>query len=96
MTAELARIALDFRAEERLELARRLVESVVAPERLTDAITEGIRRLEEVATGRVQGLTEEVYRAPAASLDRAPFSSLRDGRSPSPLETVPEPCRIRL
>ena len=50
-------------ADERLELARRLVESVVAPEPLTEALKEGIRRIEDVATGRVAGLTEEQYRA---------------------------------
>ena len=42
---------------------RRLVESVVAPEPLDDAVMEGIRRLEDMVTGRVKGLTEEEYRA---------------------------------
>jgi len=49
--------------DERLELARRLVESVVSPEPLTEEILEGIRRIEDIAAGRVQGLTEEQYRA---------------------------------
>ena len=49
--------------EERLELARRLVESVVAPEPLNETVLEGIRRIEDIATGRTQGLTEEEYRA---------------------------------
>jgi len=49
--------------EERLELARRLVESVVAPVPFNEAVTEGIRRIEDVATGRVNGLTEEQYRS---------------------------------
>ena len=49
--------------EDRLELAGRLVESVVQPSSLTEAVKEGIRRIEDVATGRVQGLTEEQYRA---------------------------------
>jgi putative addiction module component (TIGR02574 family) len=49
--------------DERLELARRLVESVVAPEPLNEEILEGIRRIEDIATGRVAGLTEEQYRA---------------------------------
>lgn len=50
-------------AEERLELARRLVESVVEPVPLADAVREGIRRLEDVVSGRVPGLTEEEFRA---------------------------------
>ena len=56
---EVSRIALELPPEERLELARRLVESVVTPLPLHGAISEGIRRLEDLATGRVNGLTEE-------------------------------------
>jgi putative addiction module component (TIGR02574 family) len=63
VSTDLAKIAFELPPEERLELARRLVESVVAPESLTTAIAEGIRRIEDVATGRVKGLTEEEYRA---------------------------------
>ena len=57
--ADLAQMALELPPAERLDLARRLVESVVAPESLDQAITEGIRRIEDLATGRVQGLSEE-------------------------------------
>ena len=60
---DLSHTALALPPAERLELARRLVESVVAPQPLSDAVTEGIRRIEDVATGRVVGLTEEEYRA---------------------------------
>jgi len=60
---DVAKIALELPPEDRLDLARRLVESVVAPDSLTDAMSEGIRRVEDVATGRVKGLTEEEYRA---------------------------------
>jgi hypothetical protein len=49
--------------DECLEVARRLVESVVAPESLNEEILEGIRRIEDVAIGRAPGLTEEQYRA---------------------------------
>lgn len=59
--AELSREALELPPEERLELARRLVESVVAPLPLSDAMKEGIRRIEDMATGRVKPLTEEEY-----------------------------------
>jgi hypothetical protein len=31
------------------------VESVVAPDSLNEAMTEGIRRIEDLATGRVKG-----------------------------------------
>jgi putative addiction module component (TIGR02574 family) len=63
VSSDLARIAFELPPEERLELARRLVESVVAPDSLTEAISEGIRRIEDVASGRVKGLTEDEYRA---------------------------------
>jgi putative addiction module component (TIGR02574 family) len=63
VSVDLSRAALELPAEERLELARRLVESVVAPASLNEAIAEGIRRIEDMASGRVEGLTEEQYRA---------------------------------
>jgi len=57
--AELLKAALELPANERLELARRLMESVVAPAKLNDAVTEGVQRIERVAAGHVKGLTEE-------------------------------------
>ncbi len=60
---DLSHTALDLPPAERLELARRLVESVVAPLPLNEAVAEAIRRIEDVAAGRVAGLTEEQYRA---------------------------------
>ena len=45
--------ALDLPPEERLELARRLVESVIAPG-LNIAVHEGIRRIEEILTGKTK------------------------------------------
>ena len=60
---ELSHAALELPPDERLELARRLVESVVAPASLNEAVAEGIRRIEDVASGRVPGLTEEQFRA---------------------------------
>jgi len=60
---DLATLALDLPPEERLELARRLVESVVVPDSMTDAVADAIRRIEDVASGRVEPLTEEQYRA---------------------------------
>ena len=62
-SADLSRAALELPPDERLELARRLVESVIEPASLKEAVAEGIRRIEDVAAGRVQGLTEEQYRA---------------------------------
>ncbi|MEI6783635.1 MAG: addiction module protein [Verrucomicrobiota bacterium] len=63
VSTALSQEALELPPEERLELARRLVESVVAPSALNEQITEPVRRIEDVATSRVEGLTEEQYRA---------------------------------
>lgn len=59
----LSRWAFELPPEERLELARRLVESVVAPSSVDEAVAAGIRRIEDVITGRVRGLTEQEFRA---------------------------------
>jgi putative addiction module component (TIGR02574 family) len=64
-SAELARKAMELPPEERLDLARRLVESVGTPDDVNAAIGEGVRRIEELMTGRVKGLTEEEFRAAA-------------------------------
>jgi putative addiction module component (TIGR02574 family) len=63
ISEDVCRTALELPVEDRLELARRLVESVVSPAPLNDAVTEGIRRIEDLAAGRVTGLTEEQFRA---------------------------------
>lgn len=63
LSEDLSRTVLELPVEEKLELARRLVESVVSPALLNEAFAEGIRRIEDVADGRVAGLTEEEFRA---------------------------------
>ena len=47
---------------DRLELARRIVESVATERRVAELVSDGVRRIEEVVTGRVRGLSEEEYR----------------------------------
>jgi len=63
ISADLSRMVLELPPDERLELAQRLVESVLGQATLSEALKEGIRRVEDIAMGRVQGLTEEEYRA---------------------------------
>jgi len=63
LTEELNRTALELPAEDRIELARRLVESVVWPAALDEAVAVGIRCIEDVACGRIAGLTEHEFRA---------------------------------
>ena len=66
LNADLSRAVLQLPPEERLELARRLVESVADPVPLSPAVQAGIRRIEDLAAGRLTGLTEEQYRAALA------------------------------
>ena len=60
---DLAKQALDLPVEDRWNLARQLVESVVTPDALTDQVKQGIQRIEDVAAGRVVGLSEEQFRS---------------------------------
>ncbi len=57
-----SRTLLELPVEERLELARRLIESLAWPAELNPACAEGIRRIEEIACGQIEGLTEEQFR----------------------------------
>ena len=66
LNAEISQTALQLSPADRLELARRLVESVAAPMPLNPVVNEGIRRIEDLAAGRVAGMTEEQYRAAVA------------------------------
>ena len=61
--SDIVQTALDLPVEDRLELARRLVESVVSPATLNEAVAKGIRRIEDVASGRTAGLTEDQFRS---------------------------------
>jgi len=47
---------------ERLELARRIVESIADDRRVTGLVSDGVRRIEDIVTGRTPGLSEADYR----------------------------------
>jgi hypothetical protein len=61
-SSELSRSALALPPEQRLELARQLVESVVTPANLLEVVQLGVRRIEVVSNGRTAGLSEAEYR----------------------------------
>ena len=67
LPADIGQTVLELPVEDRLEFARRLVESVVCPavlnELLNESVAEGIRCIEDVAAGRTTGLTEKQFRA---------------------------------
>ncbi len=47
---------------DRLDLARRIVESIAAEHQVAETVSDGVRRIEEVVTGKVSGLSVEAYR----------------------------------
>jgi len=47
---------------DRLELARRIVESVASDRRVCELVAEGVRRIEDVVTGTTRGLSEDDFR----------------------------------
>jgi len=49
--------------DERLELARRIVASVVTEQEGAPQIVDAVRGIEDVITGKVPGLTEAEFRA---------------------------------
>lgn len=53
---------LSLPESDRLELARRIVESVSAERRVSSMVADGVRRIEDVVTGKVRGLSEEEFR----------------------------------
>jgi hypothetical protein len=61
-TAQLIQNALELPEIERLELARKLVESLALGEEARRLVEEGVRRIEDVATGRTPGLSDGAFR----------------------------------
>lgn len=62
ITNEITNSLLALPEEDRIELARRLVGSVSAEHKLNLEIADGVRRIEDVLTGKVQGISEDEYR----------------------------------
>jgi hypothetical protein len=59
---EIAEAVMDLPETERLELARRIVASVVADRENADDIAQAVRGIEDVVTGKVRGLSEAEFR----------------------------------
>jgi hypothetical protein len=62
---DLSSSVLSLTEADRIALARALVESVALDREAVRSIEDGVRRIDEVASGRVVGLTDEEYRAAA-------------------------------
>ena len=59
---QLTESVLALPEDERLELARRIVESVTTERRVSELVAEGVRRIEDVVSGKSRSLSEEEYR----------------------------------
>jgi putative addiction module component (TIGR02574 family) len=93
VTAELSRTVLELPVEDRLELARQLIESVAPPAPLLDdGMVEAVKRIEDLVTGKVRGLTEEEFYAALNENHASTVSSPRMSKN-ARLSTPPFPPR---
>ena len=58
---DIAEAVMELSETERLELARRIVESVVAERQTAVEVARAVRGIEDVLTGKVRGLTEAEF-----------------------------------
>jgi hypothetical protein len=61
-TQEIAEAVMELPETERLELARRIVASIVAEQETAGAIGQAVQGIEDVVTGKVRGLSEAEFR----------------------------------
>ena len=61
-TQEIAQAVMELPEKERLELARRIVSSLVAEEENSAKIAQGVGGIEDIITGKVAGLSEVEFR----------------------------------
>jgi hypothetical protein len=59
---ELTESVLALPESERLELARRIVESIATERRVEESVADGVRRIEDVVSGKTRGFSDEEYR----------------------------------
>jgi hypothetical protein len=58
---EIAEAVMGLSEAERLELARRIVDSVVSEQQSAGEIAKAVQGIEDVLTGKVRGLTEAEF-----------------------------------
>jgi hypothetical protein len=61
-TQEIAEAVMELPETERLELARRIVASVVGEQECAGPIAQAVRGIEDVVTGEIRGLNEAEFR----------------------------------
>jgi len=61
-TQDIAEAVMELPENERLELARRIVASIVAEHQSSEQVLQAVRGIEDVVTGKVRGLSEGEFR----------------------------------
>jgi hypothetical protein len=61
-TQEITEAVMELPENDRLELARRIVASIVAEQEVAGAISQAVQGIEDVVTGKVRGLSEAEFR----------------------------------
>jgi len=62
LTSAVTQQAFELPTTESQDLARRIMESVITPDSLSDKVKEGMQRIDDVASGKVEGYSEEEFR----------------------------------
>jgi hypothetical protein len=61
-TQEIAEAVMELPEKERLELARRIVVSIVGERESSEQIAQAVSGIEDIVTGKMHGLTEAEFR----------------------------------
>ncbi len=59
---DIAEAVMELPEKERLDLARRIVASIVSEQAASEDIRQAVRGIEDVVTGKVRGLSEAEFR----------------------------------
>ena len=59
---DIAEAVMELPERERLDLARRIVASIIADQESSEAIAQAVQGIEDVVTGKVRGLSEAEFR----------------------------------
>jgi hypothetical protein len=61
-THEIAEVVMEWPEKERLELARRIIASIVVEREVSATVAESVHGIEDVITGKVRGLSEAEFK----------------------------------
>jgi hypothetical protein len=59
---EIADAVMELPEKERLELARQIIASLTAEQEASEAVARALPGMEDIATGRIRGLSEAEFR----------------------------------